>query len=120
LGDPAGSDDAGDDRGEAFRGTYKARFRCVLALVDPYTQDGEPRLVEGFCEGAITRTPRGSGGFGYDPLFLVAGTDKTMAELSEQEKNSVSHRARAVTALRSVLEEVLASRERVIERIARG
>jgi XTP/dITP diphosphohydrolase len=105
---------------DAFKGTYRARFRCVLALVDPYVDGGEPRVVEGSCEGAITRTPRGSGGFGYDPLFLVAGTDKTMAELSEQEKNSVSHRAHAVRALRPVLEEIIASRERVIERIARG
>ena len=64
-----------------------ARFRCVLALVDPYASDGEPIVVEGRCEGTITRTPRGSGGFGYDPLFVVDGTDKTMAELTEAEKN---------------------------------
>ena len=75
---------------------YKARFRCVLALVDPFVRDGEPFVVEGTCEGKITRTPRGSGGFGYDPLFLVDGTDKTMAELTEDEKNRISHRATRV------------------------
>jgi XTP/dITP diphosphohydrolase len=101
-------------------GVYKARFRCALALIDPYSPDGLPRLVEGTCEGAITRTARGSGGFGYDPLFLVEGTEKTMAELAEAEKNAVSHRARAVASLRPILEEILLARERVIERIARG
>jgi XTP/dITP diphosphohydrolase len=90
---------------------YKARFRCVLALVDPFVRDGEPFVVEGTCTGKITRTPRGSGGFGYDPLFLVDGTDKTMAELTEEEKNTLSHRARAVQALRLPLEKTLAARD---------
>ena len=85
-------------------------FRCVLALVDPFTSSGEPRLVEGACEGTITRTPRGSGGFGYDPLFVVSGTDQTMAELGDDEKNRVSHRARAFAALRPMLEKVLEER----------
>jgi XTP/dITP diphosphohydrolase len=107
------------DATHATGGIFKARFRCVLALVDPYTDDAEPRLVEGTCEGAITRTPRGSGGFGYDPIFLVDGTDKTMAELSHEEKNAQSHRGRAVTALRPVLEEMLLARDVAIERIAR-
>jgi XTP/dITP diphosphohydrolase len=100
-------------------GVYRARFRCVLALVDPYTNDGEPRVVEGSCEGAITRTPRGSGGFGYDPLFVVKGTEQTMAELGSEEKNRVSHRARAVLALRPVLEELVTTRNLAIARIAR-
>jgi XTP/dITP diphosphohydrolase len=90
---------------------YKARFRCVLALVDPFVRDGEPFVVEGTCSGKITRTPRGSGGFGYDPLFLVAGTDKTMAELSEDEKNRISHRAVAAHNLRLTLEKTLAARD---------
>jgi XTP/dITP diphosphohydrolase len=99
--------------------TFKARFRCVLALVDPYTKDGEARTMEGVCDGAITRTPRGSGGFGYDPLFLVEGTDKTMAELPADEKNAVSHRARAVRALRPVLQALVRDRDSAITRIAR-
>jgi XTP/dITP diphosphohydrolase len=98
-------------------GPFKARFRCVLALIDPFTHDGEPRTVEASCEGAITRTPRGSGGFGYDPLFLVADMDKTMAELDEAEKNRVSHRARAFAALRPLLEDVLRQRKDQIARL---
>jgi XTP/dITP diphosphohydrolase len=97
-----------------------ARFRCVLALIDPYSGDPEPILVEGRCEGAITRTPRGSGGFGYDPLFVVEGMDKTMAELTEAEKAATSHRARAFAALRPVIERVIAQREEVIARVSRA
>ena len=97
-----------------------ARFRCVLALADPYAGDAEPILIEGRCEGTITRMPRGSGGFGYDPLFVVDDSDKTMAELTEAEKNSLSHRARAFAALRPVLERVLAQRNEVIARVGRG
>jgi XTP/dITP diphosphohydrolase len=96
---------------------HKARFRCVLALVDPFVRDGEPHLVEGVCEGQITRTPRGSGGFGYDPLFLVAGTDKTMAELNEDEKNRISHRGRAFDKLRLVLEKALAERDALTRKV---
>ncbi len=92
---------------------FKARFRCVLALIDPFVRDGEPYVVEGTCDGRITRTPRGSGGFGYDPLFLVEGSDKTMAELTEDEKNSISHRARAMQKLRLVLEKTLAARDAI-------
>lgn len=97
----------------ARAGDFKARFRCVLALVDPFVRGGEPMVVEGTCEGFITRTPRGSGGFGYDPLFLVEGTDRTMAELSEEEKNRVSHRARATQNLRLTLEKTLAARDAI-------
>lgn len=96
---------------------YKARFRCVLALVDPFVRDGEPFVVEGTCGGKITRTPRGSGGFGYDPLFLVDGTDKTMAELSEEEKNRVSHRAVAAQNLRLTLEKTLAARDALTQTV---
>jgi XTP/dITP diphosphohydrolase len=96
---------------------FRARFRCVLALVDPFTGSREPRVVEGACEGTITRTPRGSGGFGYDPLFVVEGTDRTMAELGEDEKNRISHRARAFAALRPVLERVLAERAEQVARL---
>ena len=88
----------------------RARFRCVLALVDPFTGGGKVRIVQGTCEGAITRTPRGSGGFGYDPLFLVDGTDLTMAEIDPELKNRLSHRAVAFVALRPVLQEVLDER----------
>ncbi len=95
-----------------------ARFRCVLALVTPWAL-GEPRTVEGSVEGRIARDPRGSGGFGYDPLFLVDGRDGlAMAELSEQDKDSLSHRARAVRAMRPVLLELLETQLNEAERVA--
>ncbi|MDI3280373.1 MAG: XTP/dITP diphosphatase [Bacillota bacterium] len=75
-----------------------ARFRCVLALADPA---GWADWVEGVCEGRIGYEERGSGGFGYDPLFIVAGLGKTMAELSPEEKNAVSHRGQALRAARA-------------------
>jgi XTP/dITP diphosphohydrolase len=88
-----------------------ARFRCVAMLIDPWSEP-EPReiMAEGRCEGRIARQPSGAGGFGYDPLFLVEGTGRTMAELTEEEKNTVSHRARAIAALRPALEEMIARR----------
>lgn len=107
-----------DATGPRLDQSFSARFRCVLALVDPFTHDGEPYVVEGACEGRITQTPRGSGGFGYDPLFLVEGTELTMAELPEGEKNRISHRGRAVSKLRLVLEKVLAEREATARRVS--
>ncbi len=86
-----------------------ARFRCVLALVDPYS-GGEPEVAAGVCEGTILRAPRGSGGFGYDPLFLMSGDTRTMAELAEEEKNRVSHRALASQKMREILAQVVARR----------
>ena len=106
-----------DPGGPRDGASYVARFRCVLALVDPFLKEGEPIVVEGKCEGKITRTPRGSGGFGYDPLFIVEGTGKTMAELSEEEKNRVSHRGRAFDKLRLVLEKVLAERDAITRKV---
>lgn len=76
-----------------------ARFRCAAAFVD-----GKRELVRtGSCEGRVLETPRGSGGFGYDPLFLVEGLGRTMAELSAGEKNQISHRAAAFRALAAAL-----------------
>ncbi len=106
-----------DATGAGLGRDFPGRFRCVLALVDPFTRDGEPYLVDGACEGRITLTPRGSGGFGYDPLFLVDGTDLTMAELPEAEKNRISHRGRAVAKLRLVLEKIVAERDAVVRRV---
>lgn len=88
-----------------------ARFRCVLALVDPWAPPGaEPIIASGSCEGTIAREPHGTGGFGYDPLFIVRGMQRTMAELSDVEKNSLSHRALALKALRPALAALLESR----------
>src|SRR4051812_7519390 len=99
-------------------GERSARFRCVLALVDPW-HESDVHVAEGSCEGSIARAPRGSGGFGYDPLFLVSGQHgKAMAELSEAEKNRVSHRGRAVQALRAILLKLINARLDEAERIA--
>ncbi len=77
-----------------------ARFRCALAFVDA---DGTVLRAEGTCEGRIGHAPRGSGGFGYDPLFIVDGDGRTMAELAPDEKNRISHRARALGKLAEAL-----------------
>ena len=79
----------------------KARFVCVLALVDP---NGEELVVEGFCEGVILDEPRGEGGFGYDPVFYLPDKRKTMAELEPELKNTISHRANALKKLKTELE----------------
>lgn len=78
-----------------------ARFRCAVALV---TRDGEAEVFEGSLEGVITDAPRGSGGFGYDPVFFVPEMKKTAAELTPDEKNRVSHRAKALEKFRKRLE----------------
>jgi XTP/dITP diphosphohydrolase len=96
--------------------TFPARFRCVLALVDPYGS-GEPAISEGRCEGFVTRSPRGAGGFGYDPLFIAAGGDKTLAELEAEEKNRISHRALAALRIRPVLERLLLDRDEKIRKV---
>lgn len=73
-----------------------ARFRCVLAFADPRGALGDVVHVEhGVVEGSILRELRGTGGFGYDPLFLLRGDTRTTAELSADEKNAISHRAEA-------------------------
>lgn len=76
----------------------RARFRTVVALVFP---SGEEVVAEGVLEGVITFEPRGSEGFGYDPVFEVEG--RTLAEMGPEEKNTLSHRARAVRALMEAL-----------------
>jgi XTP/dITP diphosphohydrolase len=77
-----------------------ARFRCILALV-PVSPDAAARvtLFDGACEGRLDFAPRGAGGFGYDPLFVPQGHDRTFAELGEETKNTLSHRAHALRRL---------------------
>ncbi|MEQ2007497.1 MAG: non-canonical purine NTP pyrophosphatase [Limisphaerales bacterium] len=79
-----------------------ARFRCVLALVEVNRAVPllTPKLFDGACEGWIDFAPRGSGGFGYDPLFIPLGQEKSFAELGEGVKNGLSHRAKALAKLR--------------------
>jgi XTP/dITP diphosphohydrolase len=84
-----------------------ARFRCCLALVPLWTgssareMEDSARCFSGACEGRIEPTPTGAGGFGYDPLFVPEGHDRSFAELGEAVKNTLSHRARALELLRA-------------------
>lgn len=77
-----------------------ARFRCVVALALP---DGDAFTASGVIEGAIVSAPRGHNGFGYDPIFQIEWSDLTMAELSPELKNSISHRAKAARSARRIL-----------------
>src|SRR5215216_3875044 len=72
----------------------RARFVCVIAVADPSA--GTLHTFEGACEGRIARAPRGTGGFGYDPLFIPDGHDRTFGELPAEIKHILSHRARAL------------------------
>ncbi|MGB9627462.1 MAG: XTP/dITP diphosphatase [Thermodesulfobacteriota bacterium] len=78
----------------------KARFRCVLALVSP---DGKEVIVEGSCVGRIGLKEVGKKGFGYDPLFFLPRYGKTMAQLSIEEKNKISHRGKALRKLKRII-----------------
>ncbi len=85
-------------------GDRRARFVCTLALVFPDGSTGitagrREIVVEGKCDGIIIDDPRGEGGFGYDPVFFVPHRNKTMAELTSEEKNQISHRAVAIREL---------------------
>ncbi len=80
-------------------GNRKAHFACAMTLINP---DGNVEFAHtGICEGSITTKARGTNGFGYDPIFLVKNSSRTMAELSDDEKNHISHRS---VALRAVLD----------------
>ncbi|MBI4423026.1 MAG: RdgB/HAM1 family non-canonical purine NTP pyrophosphatase [Elusimicrobia bacterium] len=84
-------------------GERGASFRCVMALASP---EGRLLIEEGRLEGAITEAPRGSEGFGYDPIFLVTEAGKTLAEMTAEEKNALSHRALALSRMRPHLRQV--------------
>jgi len=102
-------DDATDERNldalmQALRGIPAggrvARYRCVAALAYP---DGEVVHTEATCEGMLVTKRRGVRGFGYDPIFVPAGWDETMAELTDEQKDRISHRGRAFRALGAAL-----------------
>ena len=79
---------------------WSARFRATVAVAGP---GGSVQIVEGTCEGEVIPEERGAGGFGYDPIFLLPELGKTMAELPEETKNRLSHRARAAQAAKPIL-----------------
>ncbi|HTP12472.1 MAG TPA: RdgB/HAM1 family non-canonical purine NTP pyrophosphatase [Bacteroidota bacterium] len=79
----------------------RAQFRAFLALVG----NGIEEITEGECPGRLAESPRGTNGFGYDPIFLPDGFERTYAELTSDEKNRISHRSRAFDKMRVVLQE---------------
>jgi XTP/dITP diphosphohydrolase len=83
-----------------------ARFRSVIAVAAP---EGTIELFEGTCEGVIAINPKGEGGFGYDPIFYLPFLGKLMAELSMEEKNSISHRGGAARKAAAYLNRVAVS-----------
>lgn len=89
-----------------LKGKSNRNARFVSNVVF-YTPDDFGLWTEGYCEGIITEKPRGEGGFGYDPVFQPKGYDKTMAELSPEEKNQISHRGKAVRKLIEKLTKLL-------------
>ncbi len=80
----------------------QARFVTAAAIAYP---DGRVQMALGTLDGVITEQPRGTGGFGYDPVFLVPEKEKTLAEMTPEEKNQVSHRARAFQRAKELLQE---------------
>jgi len=83
-----------------------ARFRCVIAVASP---DGQVKTAQGLVEGVIAWEPRGEHGFGYDPIFYLPEFNCSMAQLPPEIKNRISHRARAVQAVRRIIQEMIAS-----------
>ena len=80
-----------------------AQFRCVAAIIGPSFKE----IMEGIVQGRIINELRGNNGFGYDPLFIPEGYDKTFAELSEETKNQISHRALAFEKVKEVLKNII-------------
>jgi XTP/dITP diphosphohydrolase len=90
---------------EAVEGTDRtARFHCVLAIAGP---NRETRTVTGTCEGMILQEKRGTNGFGYDPIFFVPTLQKSMAELSPDEKSQISHRGNALKKLKNIISDFI-------------
>ncbi len=79
---------------------WRAVFRSTVVLALP---NGQIYFAEGECKGEISHVERGQGGFGYDPIFIVEGMDRTMAELSMEDKNRLSHRAKAIEKIKAFL-----------------
>lgn len=83
----------------------KANFTTVIALID---EKGTCHIRKGICKGLISKEERGDKGFGYDRIFIPEGDTRTFAEMTEREKNSYSHRGKALASLKDLLKEVLA------------
>jgi len=81
----------------------KAQFRAVITLV----RDDSVEVAEGICPGVLAESPRGTNGFGYDPIFIPDGFSRTYAELTAEEKNKISHRAKALAKMKEILKKEL-------------
>lgn len=79
-----------------------ARFVCCMALSDP---EGKVTTETGYCHGVIAYEPAGTGGFGYDPIFYLPGINKTMAQLTPEEKNQISHRSEAARLMKPIIKQ---------------
>jgi len=90
------------ERAAKKNGDRRARFRCVIACIDP--KKDEIVTVEGYVDGEITSEVKGDQGFGYDPVFYVPELKKTLAELTLDEKNKISHRFKAIINAKKVIE----------------
>ena len=77
----------------------KAQFRAVITLV----RGNSAEVAEGICPGVLAESPRGTNGFGYDPIFIPDGFSRTYAELTAEEKNRISHRAKALSKMKEIL-----------------
>ena len=112
---------AGEGKSDAERNVYlleklravppeqrAARFRCVIAIADAR---GNMLTTEGTCEGEIAFAPRGTNGFGYDPIFIVGDSGKHLAEFTSKEKNKISHRGRAAEKARAIVQNSLNKKE---------
>ena len=102
-----GDDEANNDlllRRMEGKKDRSANFRCALALKLP---GRETIIAEGKCPGTLLTERRGTGGFGYDPLFLYEPMNKTYAEMNDEEKNQISHRSRAAETMRSIMEQII-------------
>jgi XTP/dITP diphosphohydrolase len=86
-------------------GERHARFRCVVVFVG----DGKEKVIEGICNGMIAEEKRGTEGFGYDPIFIPDGFDRSFAQLTADEKNRISHRGKAMREMRAYLESIIRS-----------
>jgi XTP/dITP diphosphohydrolase len=93
-----------DQLGDVPRERLGAHFACAAVLAMP---DGTVRIAEGRLDGALIRVPRGTGGFGYDPIFVPTGESRTTAEMTAAEKNAISHRGRALRAIVPAVRELL-------------
>ena len=87
---------------------WKARFHCVVAIA---TSKGHIQFSKGICNGLIIANERGSNGFGYDPIFLIPSVGRTMAELTMEEKNRLSHRAHAILEAKPTLLKIFIKNE---------